>query len=93
MIVRRYLVRGKVQGVGFRWFVRQTARTLGMSGSVRNEPSGEVWVEAAGDVAVHERLEAALWRGPVGARVDAVISTIDDSEPGEPLPTPFCIVR
>ncbi|MGH9576085.1 MAG: acylphosphatase, partial [Terriglobales bacterium] len=40
METRRYLVRGRVQGVGFRWFVEAEARTLGLAGWVRNSPDG-----------------------------------------------------
>jgi len=65
----RWLLTGRVQGVGFRYFVRQTARELGVAGRVRNLPGGEVEVEAAGDPPTLARLRERLRQGPPGARV------------------------
>jgi acylphosphatase len=65
------LVRGVVQGVGFRVFVVKAARELGLSGWVANERGG-VRVVAEGDRAVLERLLAELNRGPVSASVERV---------------------
>jgi len=65
----RIRLTGRVQGVGFRFFVRQTARELGLTGRVRNLPGGEVEVEAAGGREPLARLREALRRGPPGARV------------------------
>jgi acylphosphatase len=69
---RRFLVSGRVQGVGFRYFAQDVARREGLTGLVRNLPDGrvEVVAEGAGDSLV--RLEAALWQGPSRARVDRV---------------------
>lgn len=69
---RRWLVRGTVQGVGFRWFVLRQARRLGLVGFVRNLPDGCVEVAAAGDAAGLARLARALWSGPAGASVEGV---------------------
>jgi acylphosphatase len=66
---RRFLVSGRVQGVGFRWFVRHEAQALGLAGTVRNLPDGRVVVEAAGPAAAIETLKARLREGPRGARV------------------------
>ncbi|MBI1967987.1 MAG: acylphosphatase [Gemmatimonadetes bacterium] len=68
----RYLVRGRVQGVGFRWFVWRQAERLGLRGWARNLPDGSVEVVAEGPAEILVRLEEALARGPVAARVDAV---------------------
>lgn len=76
---RRYLVRGRVQGVGFRFFVEDVALREGLRGYVRNLPDGRVEVVAEGDPDALTRLERALHRGPAAARVDAV-----DVEPLEP---------
>jgi acylphosphatase len=68
----RFHVTGRVQGVGFRWFVWRRARDLGLVGRVRNLPDGSVEVEAAGEPAALDGLRAALREGPSGARVAAV---------------------
>lgn len=72
LIARRYVVTGRVQGVGFRLFAEAAAAREGAHGWVRNRPDGavEAWVE--GDAESVERIEAALHRGPSGARVDRV---------------------
>ena len=71
-ITRRYLVSGRVQGVGFRMFAADCARREGLAGHVRNLPDGSVEAVAAGDLEGVTRFEAALWRGPSRARVEAV---------------------
>jgi acylphosphatase len=71
-VTRRYLVTGRVQGVGFRMFAADCARREGLSGHVRNLSDGAVEAVAAGDLESVTRFEAALWRGPSHARVEAV---------------------
>ena len=68
----RWLVSGRVQGVGFRWFVLQAALDLGLAGTVRNLPDGQVEVVAGGSEEALSRLQTQLRRGPPGARVTAV---------------------
>jgi len=63
-------VRGRVQGVGFRWFVAESAREIGVAGDVRNLPDGHVEIRARGTPEQLVALRAAVLRGPVGARVD-----------------------
>jgi len=65
-------IRGKVQGVCFRDATRDFAQSKGISGIVRNEPDGSVYVEAEGDEQQLESLRAWLWRGPPLAEVKAV---------------------
>jgi acylphosphatase len=73
MIARRYVVRGLVQGVGYRYFARQAALRLGVHGWVRNLPSGEVEVHAEADAETLADFRAALERGPLMAHVSQVI--------------------
>ena len=72
MPAARFLVRGSVQGVGFRWFVFREAERLGLRGWVSNLPEGAVEVVADGTLAALAQLEAALGRGPAHARVTHV---------------------
>jgi acylphosphatase len=65
-------IEGRVQGVGFRWFVRTSAQALDVAGTVRNRPDGSVEVEAEGPRAALDRLVEALRAGPPGARVTRV---------------------
>ena len=69
LMVRRYYVEGRVQGVGFRWFVHREAAQLGLRGWVRNTERGTVEVVAAGSADVLGLLRGALERGPRGSRV------------------------
>ena len=66
------VVRGMVQGVGFRYFVLQHAHDLGLSGSVRNVPGGEVEIEAEGDRSLVEEFLKAVKIGPRASRVNGV---------------------
>ena len=68
----RFIVRGLVQGVGFRWFVLREARRLGLAGWVTNREDGAVEVVALGPAGGLSELERALGRGPRGARVMSV---------------------
>jgi acylphosphatase len=80
MAARRLLIRGLVQGVGFRHATRGEAQRLGLRGWVRNCADGSVEVVALG---VDEQLEAlARWarRGPPAARVDSVdVTSLEDA--------------
>jgi acylphosphatase len=68
-------VRGSVQGVGYRWFVRGQAMRFAITGWVANEADGSVRVVAEGSRDALEQLLAALHQGPSGA----VISSVDDT--------------
>jgi acylphosphatase len=84
-LARVFLIHGRVQGVGFRWWTRSLAIRLGIRGSVKNLPDGSVELRAAGDDAAMARLRAALHEGPPGSRVERV-----DEEPlTQPLPAGF----
>jgi acylphosphatase len=69
---RRFVVRGRVQGVGFRWFVEREAHILGIAGWVRNNADGSVEVMAQGSRDQILGLRSRLREGPRAARVDAV---------------------
>jgi acylphosphatase len=69
---RRFLVRGRVQGVGFRWFVEREAHILGIAGWVRNNHDGSVEVLAQGTRYQLSGLHSRLREGPRAARVDSV---------------------
>jgi acylphosphatase len=84
-------VEGRVQGVGFRWFVVEQARGLAVGGWVRNRPDGRVEIAATGSRAALEKLEIAIRAGPRGARVEAV-TTLPPVDAGS-LSRSFEIVR
>ena len=65
-------MQGRVQGVGFRYFVKYTADALGIRGYVRNEDDGGVFVYAIGDPAAISQLAAAVHKGPQHAEVRTV---------------------
>ena len=69
---RLYFVAGRVQGVGFRFFVEAAARALGLKGYVRNLYDGRVEVYAIGNEASLARLRQQLEAGPLGGRVERV---------------------
>ena len=76
---RGYVIRGRVQGVGFRWFTQRMALRLGLAGHVRNLPDGGVEVHARGTSDALGSFEEALRQGPTASRVDAVVRI-----PGDP---------
>ena len=67
---RRFLISGRVQGVGFRYFTHAAATREGIHGWVRNLPGGAVEALAEGDVESLDRFERQLRHGPASARVD-----------------------
>ena len=78
-VARRFVISGRVQGVGFRYFTQDQALLEGLTGWVRNLPDGRVEALAEGEAAAVTRLERAVRSGPRGARVDRVY--IDEEQP------------
>jgi acylphosphatase len=78
-VARRFVIHGRVQGVGFRWFTQETASREGVTGWVRNLHDGsvEAWVE--GELEAVTRVERAIRSGPRGARVEKVF--VDNEDP------------
>jgi acylphosphatase len=72
---RRYVISGRVQGVGFRWFVEREAALIGVTGWVKNCENGAVEVMATGTSEQHISLKRKLQQGPRAARVDQVIES------------------
>jgi acylphosphatase len=79
ILARRFLVRGRMQGVGFRWFVEREAHLLQIAGWVRNNPEGTVEVLAHGTRDQLAGLHSRLREGPRAARVDEV--QVSEAEP------------
>jgi acylphosphatase len=82
---------GKVQGVGFRWFVREAARRAGLAGWVRNRADGRVEIAAAGTEPAIAAFLTAARTGPPGARVDHVAELPCNGL--DELPRPFTVMR
>ena len=80
IVARRFVVAGRVQGVGYRFHARDAAAREGLGGFVRNLSDGRVEVEAEGERDAMLRFERVLRQGPPAGRVDAVAVT--DLTPG-----------
>jgi acylphosphatase len=78
-VARRYLISGRVQGVGFRYFTEAAAAREGLHGWVRNLPDGRVEINVEGEAEAVERFERNVRHGPPGARVSGV--DVDDTVP------------
>lgn len=81
MPVKHYLVQGRVQGVGFRWFVHREAAEIGLRGWVKNTDEGHVEIVAAGDPDQLAEFEAEIKKGSRGSRVDRILEhLLEDAE-------------
>jgi acylphosphatase len=78
-VARRFIVSGRVQGVGFRYFALDAARREGVHGFVTNHDDGNVEAVAEGEAEAVERFERALRRGPSRSRVEQVM--VDEMTP------------
>ena len=79
LVARRFLVSGRVQGVGYRYFTQEAAMIEGLSGWVRNLADGSVEVFAEGEAEAVERFSRLLAQGPSLARVERV--DVDEEPP------------
>lgn len=80
IVARRFLIGGRVQGVGFRMFAQARAAIEGLHGYVRNCDDGRVEALVEGDSESVGRMELALRRGPAGARVESF--EVEERMPG-----------
>ena len=78
-VARRFVINGRVQGVGFRYFTQDVARREGATGWVRNLPDGSVEALVEGDPEAVTRVERAIRSGPRGARIETV--DVDTQDP------------
>ena len=72
LVARFFVVRGRVQNVGFRFFIQDAANREGLTGWVRNRPVSAVEVQAEGDRESVDRFESKVRTGPPAARIDNV---------------------
>jgi acylphosphatase len=84
LVARRFVLSGRVQGVGFRYFAEEAAAVEGVSGWIRNLADGRVEAFARGDREAVERFERKLRRGPAGARVEDVTTTDEEADADAP---------
>lgn len=71
-LARSYILSGRVQGVGFRFFTHRAAAVEGLHGWVRNRADGCVEIHAEGEASALERFERQIRHGPPSARVEHV---------------------
>jgi len=90
MSVKRYQIRGRVQGVGFRYFVHRVAQSMGVDGWVRNRADGSVEAVVEASDEDHASFESRLEEGPRLSRVTGVEC---HDEPDEPVAPGFEIRR
>ncbi|HSC28605.1 MAG TPA: acylphosphatase [Vicinamibacterales bacterium] len=84
LVARRFLIAGRVQGVGFRFYAEQQAMLEGVHGWVRNLNDGRVEAYVEGEIESVDRVETALRRGPYGAGIEAF--TVEEEVPvGRPI--------
>lgn len=81
MAAARFVIKGVVQGVGFRYHTQAKAKELSLTGWVRNLPDGSVESFAQGHSSILGDFEAWLWRGPTASQVVSVDKAPLDEDP------------
>ena len=89
VVAARILVSGRVQGVGFRWHVREAGRRESLAGWVRNLPDGRVELVARGEANAMERFLGSVRAGPAGSTVEGVER--EDIGVDGSMPYPFAV--
>jgi len=77
-IAYKFIVKGRVQGVGFRWFVLNLAQELNVFGTVKNVFNGDVEIFAQSDINTLNKFKVKVKQGPTLSRVDSVTETEDE---------------
>jgi acylphosphatase len=77
-VARRFLISGRVQGVGFRWFTKDAADREGATGWVKNLPDGRVEALVEGELEAVTRVERLIRSGPPGSRIETVRVDVED---------------
>ena len=80
---RKIIVRGRVQGVGYRYYTQKHARALGLTGTVRNLANGDVEVVVAGTADVLNQFVGLLKKGPMFSHVDELTCELLERAPAE----------
>lgn len=78
----RWLLSGRVQGVGFRHFTLSHAQRLGVGGWVKNLPDGRVEIRVVGSPSGVAKLKDRVWEGPSAGRVDDLQEEVIEPDPG-----------
>lgn len=73
IVAYKLIVSGRVQGVGFRWFVLNVAQTLNVLGTVKNVSNGNVEIFAQGDINAIQNLKAKVKEGPALSRIESIM--------------------
>jgi acylphosphatase len=90
LVARRWVVEGRVQGVGFRWYIQTRAQALGVRGWARNRPEGAVEVVGMATPATLEAFEKLVRAGPPGALVTRVAT---DDVPHDTVDTKSFVIK
>ncbi len=80
-VAYKFIVQGRVQGVGFRWFVLNAAQELKVTGSVKNVYNGNVEIFAQSDINTIQKFKLKVKEGPALSRVDSILEIKEEFDP------------